>query len=92
MAMVELIGGIHYALLFVDCTSCRKFLFGLQDLEAPSIQSAIKTFVHKLGHHPDEIITDCDFHIIGEHVEDDILEPHTQVSGAPRTTEPKRTL
>ena len=85
------IGGIRYALLFVDRTSHRKFLFCLQDLEAPSIQRAIKKFVHKLGHYPDEIIADRDFRIIGEHV-DDILEPHTQVSGAPRTTEPKRTL
>ena len=76
------IGGINYALLFVDRKSRRKFLFGLQDLESPSIQRALKKFIRKLGHYPDEIIADRDFRIIGEHV-DDLLEPHTQVSGAP---------
>ena len=76
------IGGINYALLFVDRKSRRKFLFGLQDLESPSIQRALKKFIRKLGHYPDKIIADRNFRIIGEHV-DDLLEPHTQVSGAP---------
>ena len=42
----------------------------------------MKTFVRQVGFYPDEIIADRDFKIIGSHI-DDLMEPHTQVSGAP---------
>ena len=76
------IGGIHYALFFVDRKSRYKMIFGLKDLKQDSITRAIKQFIRKVGFYPDELIADRDFKIIGEHV-DDILEPFTQISGAP---------
>ena len=76
------IGGIHYALFFVDRKSRQKKLFGLKDLQKSTIVRAIKKFIREVGFYPDEIIADRDFKIIGQHI-DDILEPHTQVSGAP---------
>ena len=76
------IGGILYALFFVDRYSRQKMIFGLKDLKRETIARAIKKFVRKVGFYPDELIADRDFKIIGEHV-DDILEPFTQVSGAP---------
>ena len=42
----------------------------------------MKKFVRTVGFYPDELIADRDFKLIGEHM-DDILEPFTQVSGAP---------
>ena len=76
------IGGIYYALFFVDRHSRQKHTIGLQNLQKETLQRAIKTFIRKVGFYPDEIIADRDFKIIGQHI-DDILEPHTQVSGAP---------
>ena len=76
------IGGIHYTLFFVDRKSRYKMIFGLKDLKQESITRAIKKFVRKVGFYPEELIADRDFKLVGEHV-DDILEPFTQVSGAP---------
>ena len=76
------IGGIVYALFFVDRKSRQKKIFGLKDLKKATLQRAMKTFIRKVGFYPDEIIADRDFKLIGEHI-DDILEPFTQVSGAP---------
>ena len=76
------IGGILYALFFVDRKSRHKIIIGLKDLEKPTLQRAIKKFIRKVGFYPDELIADRDFKIIGSHI-DDILEPFTQVSGAP---------
>ena len=76
------IGGIYYALLFVDCKSGQKKILGLKDLKKETLQRAIKTFVCKVGFYPDELIADRDFKIIGSHI-DDIMEPYTQVLGAP---------
>ena len=75
--------GIHYALLFLDRKSWFKIIFPLKDLKLDKIIQAIKKFVRKVGFYPDELIAGRDFKLIGEHI-DNILEPFTQVSGAPR--------
>ena len=76
------IGGIYYALFFVDRKSPQKKLIGLKDLSKETLQRALKTFVRKVGFYPDELIADRDFKLIGTNI-DDIMEPHTQVLGAP---------
>ena len=57
-------------------------IFGLKDLKQTSIVQAMKKFIRKVGFYPDELIADREFKIIGDHI-DEILEPFTQVSGAP---------
>ena len=76
------IGGIQYALFFVDRKSRKKKIFGLKDLKKSTLQRAMKKFIREVGFYPDELIADRDFKLIGQHM-DDILEPFTQVSGAP---------
>ena len=76
------IGGIQYGLFFVDRKSRKKKIFGLKSLKKSHIASAMKKFVREVGFYPDEIIADRDFKLIGSHI-DDIMEPYTQVSGAP---------
>ena len=76
------IGGIQYALFFVDRKSRKKKIFGLKDLKKSTISRAMKKFVREVGFYPDEIIADRDFKIIGQHI-DDIMEPFTQISGTP---------
>ena len=76
------IGGIYYALFFVNRKSRQKKIIGLKDLKKETLQGAIKTFVRKVGFYPDVLIADRDFKIIGSHI-NDIMEPYTQVSGAP---------
>lgn len=55
------IGGIHYALFFVDHHSRQKIIIGLKDLNKKTLQQAIKTFIQKIGFYPDELIADGDF-------------------------------
>ena len=76
------IGGIHYVLFLVDRKSRQKFCFGLKDLSPACINRQLKKFIRKLGRYPGEMIADRDFKLIGTAV-DDLLEPHTSVSGAP---------
>jgi hypothetical protein len=76
------IGGIQYGLFFVDWKSRKMKIFSLKSLKKSHISSAMKKFVREVGFYPDEIIVDRDFKLIGSHI-DDIMEPFTQVSGAP---------
>ena len=76
------LGGIHYALFFVDRKSRHKKILGLKNLKKSTLQQAMKKFIREVGFYPDEIIADRDFKLIGDHI-NDILEPFTQVSGAP---------
>ena len=76
------ISSIYYILFFIDRKSRQKKILGLKDLKKETLQRAIKTFVRKVGFYPDKLIADRDFKIIGSHI-DDIMEPYTQVSGAP---------
>ena len=76
------IGGIQYALFFVDRKSRKKKIFGLKSLKKSHISLAMKKFIREVGFYPDEIIADRDFKLIGSHI-DNIMEPYTQVSGAP---------
>ena len=76
------IGGIHYALFFVDSKSRQKKIIGLKNIQKDSLQRAMKTFIRQVRFYPDEIIADRDFKLIGSHI-DNLMEPHTQVSGAP---------
>ena len=76
------IGGIHYAILFVDQTSRYKIIIGMENLQKQSVRQAIKKFIRKIGFYPDTLVADRDFKLIGKHVTD-LLEPHTSVSRAP---------
>ena len=76
------IRGILYALFFVHCKTRQKIIIGLKDLEKQMLQCAIKKFIQKVGFYLTELMADRDFKIIGSHI-NDILEPFTQVTGAP---------
>ena len=76
------IGGIQYGLFFVDRFSRYKILIGLLDLSKQQLRKAMKKFIRILGFYPRELIADRDFRLIGDNI-NDLLEPHTQVSGAP---------
>lgn len=76
------IGGIKYGLFFVGRHSRYKILIGLKNLSSPTLQHAMKKFIRKVGFFPTELIADLDFKLIGDSI-DEILSPHTQVSGAP---------
>ena len=76
------IGGIHYAILFVDQTSRYKIIIGMENLQKQSVRQAIKKFIRKIGFYPDTLVADRDFKLIGKHVID-LFESHASVSGAP---------
>ena len=76
------IGGIQYGIFFVDRFSRYKILIGLKDLSKHELQRAMKKFIRQVTFYPRELIADRDFRLIGENI-DNLLGPHTQVSGAP---------
>jgi len=63
------IGNINYSLLIV----CRKTtcvsIHGLQNLEQPSIRSAMLEFLLTINRHPKKMLADRDFKLIGKKID-----------------------
>ena len=77
------IGGIKYALFIVDRNSRNKFVFPLTDLEDTTILCQIKQFIREIGFFPKEMLTDCDFKLIGGIVTQFFEDNFTLTAGAP---------
>jgi hypothetical protein len=59
------VGGFHYALILVDCATRYNWVYGLKDLSADSILSALRYFKADAGSYARCFRSDCDTKLFG---------------------------
>lgn len=77
------IGGIRYALFFVDRKNRQKYIYPLKDLDENSILEQVKFFIRDIGRFPRYLLADRDQKLLGGAIER-YLADKTILAGAPR--------
>jgi len=77
------VGGFRYALILVDRATCYNWVYGLKDLLADSILSALRNFKADAGSYARCFHSDCDAKLFGKRIRDHLIDNNSKVVAAP---------
>jgi len=77
------VGGFHYALLLVDRATRYNCVYGLKDLSAASILSALCNFKADAGSFARCFRSDCDPKLFGKRIRDHLINNNSKIVAAP---------
>jgi len=77
------VGGFRYALILVDRATCYNWVYGLKDLSADSILSALHYFKADAGSYARCFRSDCDTKLFGARIREHLIDNNSNIVATP---------
>ena len=84
------VGGFRYALILIDRATRYYWVYGLKDLSADSILSALCNFKADAGSYARCFRLDCDAKLFGKRIRDHLVNYNSRVAAAPAGRQEKK--